>query len=172
MQHSEGKAELEHLCCWCSYTQVRTSLSLNHIIHTLQVRFPKVKRTHQALGNGKREFKNKKTKKHTICPRESQQVPKAHSREIQKPSQGPPAFSRYEHRPRTLKTPQPFNSKSLTLLLIPLQRDTFPRRLEMAHNSTAVQHGSQEPSDGPPPDRGPWEPRRSVPAKYRRNPKA
>lgn len=133
-QNLEVREIWGHLCCWCNYTQVHTSPSLNHVIHTLQLRFPKVKRMHQALGNGKREFK----KKNTIRSRESHQVPKAHSWGIQKPSQGPPAFSRYGHCLHTLKTPQPFPSKSLTLLLIQLQRDTFPRRLEMGHNSTGL----------------------------------
>ena len=133
-----------HLCCWCNYTQVHTSLSLNHIIHTC---FPKVKRTHQALGSGKREFKKKKKKN-------APSVPGNHSRSLKHTHGNPaaftgtPSFQPNEHCPRTLKTPQPFPSESLTLLLIPLQRDTFPRRLEKAHNSTAVQHGSREPSDG------------------------
>lgn len=75
-----------------------------------------------------------KKKKKPICSRESQQVPKAHSRGIQKPSQGPPAFSLYEHGLHTLKTRKPFPSRSLTLLLTQLQRDTLPRRLETGHN--------------------------------------
>lgn len=130
-----------HLGCWYNYTQVHTSLSLFPHYQHFATSLSKSEKDAGGLGNGKRELKK------PICSRESQQVPKAHSRGLQKPSQGPPA-SAYVN---TAHTEDPaFPSQSLTLLLLSFKGTPShaDRKPVVAEHST-VQHSSQEPSGLP-----------------------